>query len=239
MCIPEGVSFDKLNRILIAYLKAGADKKAVSYMDASIRSGIRNTMVSRNNKFLLYAGFLSRAKRRLKLTEQGVKYAQLMDWGRLDEAKDQLAEILKKCPLIEIVLDYVTINNEVTRDDLRRKIGAVAEVSKSIRFTIGINALIDMLAFSGLLQEKDGMYRRGEEIQTVSIVGPTGVEREKMRPVTPSAFGTFGELEIAKPKEVSIPISLTVNVTDITDIQKLRKILKVIKEELVEEKESR
>jgi small-conductance mechanosensitive channel len=43
---------------------------------------------------------------------------------------------------------------------------------------------------------------------------------------------------VAAPKDVSIPISLTVNVTDITDTQKLREILRAIREELLERKET-
>lgn len=62
MYVPEEANFDKLNRILIAYLKAGANEKAVSYRDASIRSGIAHTRVSANNKFFVHAGFLEEAQ---------------------------------------------------------------------------------------------------------------------------------------------------------------------------------
>ena len=230
-CIPESISFDKLNRILIAYLKAGADKKAVSYRDASLRSGVRHIEVSANNKFFLYAGFLTEEGRgRFKLTENGVKYAQLLDWGRLDEAKDSLREILKECSLINIILDYVTINNRVPRDDLRRKIGTDAQVSRARRFTVGINALIDMLVFSGLLQEEDEILMRGKEIAERAL--PT---KEKTVTTTRPPFrGLEVPTPLGKPKEVSMPISLTVNVSDVTDIQKLREILRAIKEELLE-----
>ena len=235
MCIPEQINFDKLNRILISYLKAGANEKAVSYRDASIRSGIVHTYVSANNKFFVYAGFLEEAQRgRFRLTERGAKYAQLLDWGRLDESKDQLREILGECWLVNTVLDYVSINKEATRDDLSRMIGSQASVSRAGRFLRGINAFIDMLVFSGLLQEEDELLKKGEEKEAAPLP-PTISIKEKKRAITtkPSPFGTFG-----RPKEVSIPISLTVNVTDTTDIQKLRDILKAIKEELLEEKET-
>lgn len=238
MCIPESLSFDKLNLVLIAYLKAGADRKAVSYRDASIRSGVTHTRVSANNKFFAYAGFLGEeGKGRFRLTEDGAKYAQLLDWGRLEEAKTQLRKILKDCSLINIVLDYVAINNEVTRDDLRRKIGSVAEVSRARRFTVGINAFIDMLAFSELLHEENEMFRRGKEITEGEIPSKISVTEEPEKTIaktTPS----FRRYVVTTPKAVSVPISLTVNITDDTDIQKLREILRAIKEELWEKKET-
>jgi hypothetical protein len=49
---------------------------------------------------------------------------------------------------------------------------------------------------------------------------------------------SFRRYVVAAPKDVSIPISLTVNVTDITDTQKLREILRAIREELLERKET-
>jgi len=239
-CIPEYIGFDRLNLILIAYLKAGADKKAVSYRDASLRSGVAHTLVSANNKFFVYAGFLAEeGKGRFRLTEKGAKYAQLLDWGRLDEAKDQLEEILRECSLINIVVDYVSGRNEVGRDDLRRYIGTITPVSRARRFMVGINALIDMLAFSGLLQEEDGMFKRGVEKEERIPEVVSAKEKEMPVTTTPSPFRRLEVSPlITKPKEVSIPISLTVNVTDTTDIQKLREILRAIKEELSEKKET-
>lgn len=234
MCIPEYLGFDKLNRILIAYIKAGADRKAVSYRDASVRSGIAHTMVSINNKFFVYAGFLTEeGKGRFKLTENGSKYVQLLDWGRLDEAKEPLRVILKECSLVDVTLDYVSINEQVARDDLRRMIGSRVEVSRARRYMVGINALIDMLVFSGLLQEEDGTLKRGKQIEPREL--PIEVAREPITATTPWS-GLETPTLLTKPKQVSMPISLTVNVSDVTDVQKLREILRAIKEELLEEK---
>lgn len=239
ICVPESVSFDKLNRILIAYLKAGADEKTVSYRDASIRSGVSHVNVSANNKFFVYAGFLMEEGRgRFRLTEDGAKYAQLMDWGRLEEAKEQLGKILRGCSLVKIILDYVSLQNEVTRDDLRRKIGSAAHVTRTGRFKIGINALTDMIVFSGLLDEEGDMLKIG--MQEVEVV--TEEEGKEIAPGLFSLRKYVSEHPIrgltVKPKEISIPISLTINVTDATDVVKLREILRAIKEELLEEKET-
>lgn len=127
-------------------------------------------------------------------------------------------------------MDYIILNKEAPRDDLGRKIGSIAGVSKAKRFTAGINAIIDMLVFSGLLFEENNMLRRGVE----------EVELPEVTPLPPSEdrrVYEFPGLILKKPRKVSIPISLTVNISDATDIQKLREILRAIKEELFEEKE--
>jgi hypothetical protein len=232
-CVPEYLSYDSLNRILIAYLKSGADKKAVSYRDASIRSGIHYTRVSGNNKFFVYAGFLTEeGKGSFKLTENGSKYAQLLDWGRLDEAKEPLIAILKECSLVNIIVDYITINEKVTRDDFRMKIGSIANISRAKRYVAGINALVDMLIFSGLITEEDGTIRKGEQVEY-----PVEAKvQEKRAPSAP----TFGGLEkptiLAKPKEINVPISLSIDISAVDDVEKLREILRAIREELVEGK---
>jgi hypothetical protein len=231
MCIPESLSFDTLNLILIAYLKAGADKKAVSYRDASVRSGISHVQISVNNKFFVYSGFLlEEGKGLFRLTEGGAKYAQLLDWGRLEEAKSVLRAILSECSLVRIAVDYVGLNKEVARDDLERKLGSIAEVSKARRFTVGIKALTDMLAFSGLLHEENNMIRRGViEVEPQVETRPT--------PLPKKAF-EVPDIVLKPPTETTIPISLTINVTDTTDVQKLREILRAIREEPFKEKET-
>lgn len=232
MCIPESLSFDTLNLILIAYLKAGADKKAVSYRDASVRSGISHVMISVNNKFFVYSGFLAEEGKGLfRLTEKGAKYAQLLDWGRLVEAKFELKAILSECSLVRIAVDYVGLNKEVARDDLERKIGSIAGLSKARRFTVGIKALIDMLVFSELLHEENNMIRRG-----VIEVEPPEVETRPAQ--LPKKVFEAPSLVLKPPKETAMPISLTINVTDTTDVQKLREILRAVREELFKKEET-
>jgi len=243
-CVPENIGLDSLNLILIAYLKAGADKKAVSYREASLRSGVHHTVVSANNKFYVSAGFLLEGGNgQFKLTEIGAKYAQMLDWGQLEEAKVQLRKLLPKCPIINVTLDYVGLKKDVTRESLNAKIGIDANLSRVARHVTGINALIDMLIFAGLLEEKGGKVMRVHE-------EPKVPEREKPD-VTRKTSGTgflpssgidfdllFKPTDTAQtPKQKSmLPVSLTINVTDATDIKKLREILKVVREELSADK---
>jgi hypothetical protein len=239
VCVPEHIGLDSLNLILIAYLKAGADKKAVSYREASLRSGVHYTIVSANNKFYVSAGFLvEEGKGQLKLTEIGAKYAQMLDWGRLEEAKAQLRQLLLKCPIVNVTLDYVGLKKEVTREDLNTKIGSDVHLSRAARYVTGINALIDMLVSAGLLEEKEGKLRKVAEGAKIAerekpAVAAKGFEDSFFRSNIDfdTIFKPTRTVETPKPKSM-MPVSLTINVTDATDIKKLKQILKAIREEL-------
>lgn len=57
------------------------------------------------------------------------------------------------------IIDYVRINETVNRSDLLTAIATMAHVPKQAKYVTGINAVIDMLAFSGLLSEEDGVLK--------------------------------------------------------------------------------
>jgi len=218
--IPEGIGLEILNRILLAYLKAGANEKAINYMDAAARSGAHHTKVSLNNKFLVAANFLTEEGRgTFKLTEKATKYTQMLDWGRLEEAKEPLREILNDYTLVRTVIDYITINNRVSRDDLITKIVSMSGVTKKTRYVTGVNTMIDMLTFSGLVREDDGMltYVEKPPKPVPEITLPTPSLEKKVGPT---------------PREPIVPITIAISVTESTDVEKLKAVIKAIKEAL-------
>lgn len=233
MYIPENLNFDQFNRILIAYLKAGASEKAVNYKEAATRAGIHHTVISLNNKFLVSAGFLTEEKKNFKLTEKGAKYAQTLDWGRLDDAKGLLREILKEYNLVRMILDYVGINKRVSRDDLTTRIGSMIQVPRGDRYTRGITTMIDMLTFSGSLREEEGMLEHVEKpIETTEA-------RPSITETLPSIPQRENIPQIPVVTRPSIPITIAVNVSEATDVKKLKKVIRAIKEELYGEGEKK
>lgn len=223
MNIPEKINFNSLNRILIAYLKAGSHEKPIDYKEAATRSGIRYTSVSLNNKFFVSSGFLTEESRgRFKLTEKGAKYAQMLDWGRIDESKEALREILKDDGLSKIVVDYVSIAKNVTKENIVTTIALKTGVQKRGRYIIGMNSYIDMLIFSGLIQEEEGKYVvvkdffKPSPIFSIETPKPMAVER------------------ITQAKTPPIPVSITLNIDEKTDLEKIKSIIKAVKETLQE-----
>ena len=217
---PIYIGLDALNKILIAYLRAGEDEKSISYTDVAKTSGVHPANVSRNNKFLVYSGFLSMEKRgHFKLTEKGSKYVRLLDWGRLEEAKRHLREIIQECPLFKKALDFISISKEVSRDDLMGRIAMIAEVPPKPQYKVGISAIIDMLLLSDLVREENGRIVF-QEVKPLHMPPPPIPEAPPPPPP---------EAKEAKPP---IPIGITINVSDVSDIEKLKKIIRAVKEVL-------
>jgi hypothetical protein len=217
--IPEGATFETLNRILMAYLKAGAYEKPVSYRDAAIRSGVHRTIVSLNDKFFVSSGFLTEEGRAaFRLSEKAMKYVQLLDWGKTEEAKEPLGELLAEYGFIKTILDYVTINKKVTKDELMTKVISILGIQRRTRYVTGINSLFDMLTFSGLLKEEDGTF------SAVAPSVPEAVERPARTIELPSV----------EPKKPIIPISISLMISEETDIEKLKTIIRALKEVLQE-----
>jgi hypothetical protein len=217
--IPEGATFETLNRILMAYLKAGASEKPVGYRDAATRSGVHRTVVSLNDKFFVSSGFLIEEERAtFRLSEKAMKYVQLMDWGKTEEAKEPLGELLAEYGLVKTILDYVAINKKVTKDELMTKIISILGIRRRSRYVTGINSLFDMMTFSGLLKEEDGSF------SAVTPTIPEAVERPK-RAI---------ELPTVEPKKPIIPISISLMINEETNIEKLKAVIQALKEVLQE-----
>jgi len=223
--IPEAVTFDTLNRILMAYLKAGAYEKPVNYKDAATKSGVHRTIVSLNNKFLISSGFLiEEARGSFRLSETATRYVQLLDWGKTEEAKEPLRELLPKYDFIKNILDYVAINKKVTKDDLTTKMISILGIQKRARYTTGINSLLEMLTFSGLVKEEDGTFSIGESsMKTTSA---------KTTPMIPVRSEISASAEIGKK---AIPISISLTVTENTNVEKLKAVIRALKEVLQEQ----
>jgi hypothetical protein len=221
--IPEAVTFETLNRILKAYLRAGAYEKPVSYKDAANRSGVHPTVVSSNNKFLVSSGFLTEGGRgTFKLSEKATRYVQLLDWEKMEEAKEPLKELLPESPFVKQILDYVNINKKVTKEDLMTKIISILGLPKKSRYTAGVNSLFEMLTFSGLLQEEDGTYSSGKQLAT----------SEKLPTITkPIDLPSSATVVAKKP---TIPITVSLMIDEKTDVEQLKKVLRALREVLQE-----
>lgn len=220
--IPENVTFETMNRILLAYLRAGAFEGPVNYREATSRSGVHRTVVSLNNKFLVSAGFLTEeARGTYRLSEKAVRYVQLLDWNKIEESKEPLREILTEYAYFKSLLDFVIINRKVTREDLMTRIITDLGLRRNVRYTMGMNALLDMLVFSGLLKEEDGSYSAVRFEKGIL----KGTQPERPAPLLTSE---------PEKKAVTMPISISLVVDENTNIEKLKTILKAVKEVLQE-----
>jgi len=220
IAIPQMLGLDALTKILVAYLKAGGDKEEKKANDVAEISGVAANNVSLNNKFFASIGLLQGTRGVYKLTDVGIRYATALDWGRLDEAKRILAEVLKGRPLVVKTLSYVEINQPVTKDDLIGKIAFLAYVRNEPRYQVGIKAFVEMLTMSSLLTEdKDG-----------KITAERRQLHEELKPTTPKVAK-----ETITRAPATLPLSITINIGEHTEIDKIKAMIRAVREALSED----
>lgn len=238
--LPEA-SFELLNKILLAYLKTGADKKSVYYKDAAKTGEIPATVVSGNTKFLTYMGFASTEKRGYsRLTEAGKNYVNMFDWGQLEESKKPLRDLLSSSPMIDRVLAALSMERSIPRENFVSRIAGIIEVPRSSRSNRGINALIDMLVFSGLVKESEDNIElvEYEGVFRTEVVADTGLPRMPQREDHPLEDRALTAAPPAGEWFTGATVKISVEVNNETDPDKLKEVLKVIKDSFRDEEDS-
>jgi hypothetical protein len=228
--VPQMLKVEVLSKILVAYLKCGADKAPASSNEVAQLAKVASNNVGLNNRFFESIGLLEGQRGSYKLTEAGANYARALDWGRVDEANKILFETIKDKPVVQKTVSYVSLNKPVGREDLVGRIATIANVKREPRFETGIKALIDMLVVSNLLKEEES----GQLV-------PASIS-EKPKEALLEPFEVTKEKSLEQKEVESYPkiapqgpaIGLTVMVDSNTDVEKLKAILRAIKEVLAE-----
>lgn len=229
--VPQMVGFEVLTKIVIGYLKVGADQEEKRYSEVGTVANVSENNVSLNAKFLKSIGILEGSRGRFKLTSKGAQYAQSLDWGRLNEANKLLRELLKDRLITQRSLGYVDINKPVEREALVGQIAVIAGVRRESRFETGIRGFVDMLVTSGLLEEDaDEKLVIGKPLKPVLGSEPRGEGGVKIGLEAPQL-----SKKEAFPERTVFPISLSFNIDNETDVENLKKLLRVIKEEFSED----
>lgn len=154
IAIPQMIGSEKLNNIIIAALKVGADKQEKPYSEIAEMSKISFDNISRNVKFFVSIGIAhsDTSRANFKLTPLGTKYAQALDWGQTANATDALRDCIRDKPLTAKVLGFIGMH-QPTKDELVGQIAIFASAPKEGRFITGINGYIDFLLTSKLIVE--------------------------------------------------------------------------------------
>jgi hypothetical protein len=156
--LPES-GFEQVRRILQAYHSAarGSTETPVSLDDLVKRTAINRTAVSSNNAFLLSLGLIEGGNAK-RLTPLGVRAALVLDHEGAPEAQEAWKEVVENSEL-ERIVDAVRIRQGMDEDALLSHIVLTAGVPKTSRWLTGARTVVDLLQFSGLLVEKDGLFK--------------------------------------------------------------------------------
>jgi len=217
---------NKINDLIRGFLLSGADEGVVSVSDAADRAGMTSDLASRQTRFLCDSGILIKEGMKFRLTEDGVNYARFVDWNQDESAKKILSDILSRYELATKIVHFIRVTGPVSRDDLIRRVGVLSNVPSTPMHATGAGAFIDMLLFSGMIEEKDkNLYIVGQQQQT-------GDRPLAVTQVTKSRDTSLLELE--EPRGQRFSINITLNVDSQITSTRLRELIRIVKEELQE-----
>ena len=158
--LPKGVGHETLLSVVAGWHGAGAATDPVLTATVSETTGIEDA-VGRQTRFLESLGVLEAEGQRHRLTEAGAPLAAALDAGRSAEARSHARTLFEAWPFTDRVVGIVR-GNPLAEDALVRQVGALAgtDLDRS-RHRTGTRALVETLAWAGLLGWEEGAYVPG------------------------------------------------------------------------------
>lgn len=182
--IPKRASRDQLLSILKAYYLEGAHNDAVT------TSAVENTLgtsdiVGRQTAFLTEIGILEKEGTKRRLTETGEKISEAIMAENDELAKSLFATNLQDWEFVVDITKFVQMRDDgASRDSLAEFLDANASSSDRT----GINSLIDILTWSGVLEKaEDGFIVGSSTPANHDIDDP--ISGEDGKPTTKNDFG--------------------------------------------------
>lgn len=145
-------SYEQLCRIVMGYAQIG---KAASLGDVSKRTGIHDTVISGNNKFLMNLGIIEGGKNKV-ITPVGKKLGDALSHDLESEVSDIYRDIVDSNEFLRNLVGAIRIRKGMDEAALKAHIGYSAGAAKSSSVTTGTGTVVEILKRSGAIEERDG-----------------------------------------------------------------------------------
>jgi hypothetical protein len=145
-------SYEELVRVIKAY---GGVSEPISLMEASSRSALNPTSISRNAGFLTATGILEAGKKKVA-TPYGKELSRALEHNIVDEIKRCWKMVLSGNDFFEKLLSAIRIRNGMDEDTLQAHIAYSAGQPKKEKIMTGARTVIEVLKAAGLIIESDG-----------------------------------------------------------------------------------
>lgn len=205
-----GSSYEELVKIIRAYSHPSGP---ASPADVANVIGIHETVVSRNNGFLLAAGVVEGGNRK-SLTDPGRQLARALDHNMADEIARQWRSIVEQTEFLERLVSAVRIRNGMEPASLQTHVAYTAGQPNKGTVKTGSATVVEILKTAGLLQERDGKLHSVGAEGTQPDVAESGVIHETATAVRrPEPAETFRApaIDVAVGTGVSVQIRVAVN----------------------------
>jgi hypothetical protein len=165
-------SFDELKKIIQGYAGRG---EAKSLSDVQRLTGVSETMISRNNSFLVETGIITEGKATKNATELGKRLGRAFEYNRAEEITSSLRDVVQQTEFLSDLPSLIRVRGGMSHDDLSGHI-LFSSGSANNKFKIaGANAIVQLLQEAELIADDNGTFRvkagSNEESSTQNIPG--------------------------------------------------------------------
>ena len=183
-------------------------------------SGLTVGTVSRNNRFFLSIGILSKAGSNILLTEKGSQLALAIDYNDVEDASRIWKSIVAETEFFKKILGALDIKREMTEEEFSQYISKTAGFPNIPDYIKGGKTVIDILKESGLIEvSENGKLIVTPEYRSLgtlpSTTGPKELSPQKEARID-DALKMEEEIQVIKSRQsasiAQVPIVLNINV---------------------------
>lgn len=147
-----GSSYKELIKIIQGYRQAGQD--AVP-SDVARVVGIHETIVSRNNRFLVAVGIVQGGKKK-SITTTGTELALALEYEDGEQVGAKWREIVEASEFLQKVVAAVKIRKGMDEPSLATHVAYSAGQPKTSAVLTGAGTIVEILKVAGILREETG-----------------------------------------------------------------------------------
>lgn len=221
-------SYDELCKIIIAY---GRLEKPSTLDHVNTLAGVGKTVVSANNAFLSFIGFIEGGKAK-QATELGKKLAQALEFDVTDQVQSAWKGVVDGNEFLRKMALALRIRKTMEESAFVSHVAYSAGEPKSGYAMTGARAVIDILRASGLVEESDGKLTSTEtpEASDIPSFGKPTITVRPPRVSRPLATSFDGEVPSSAPS-VRIEVRIDAKPSELDDLApRLKRFLKALAE---------
>jgi hypothetical protein len=219
--------YEALVRIIVGYLRAGANKSAVTVSNVADLIAVKSPNISSSNGFLVSTEILERSDKGYKLTPDGLELAKVLDYLGEDisapEVRSAWQAIVAKNDFLRRVSTAVRVRGSMDTEAFARHIALTGGAPNKPQYMTGARTIITILkAANELIEDEDGTLKVADDTksngQDIVVQRPTTVKNQ-----------TTSVVSHHVPTLATMPLTLMIQVTPATNDDELVKLAQRIK----------
>jgi len=219
MAVPYAISLRGLLEVISAWNRARAYDESLSAQEVADRASYKTKTVTRQSPFLCQIGILEREGQKYRLSPVGRRVAKLADHSQEAEFKDAMRELLLHCRELRLVLEFLSKDSQVTKEQLVTRIIMHSDrPSDDHNARTGATALVDLLEEVGLIRLDEEVFHavsfpRQEIPKIIEVVDVEDV----VVPQFTSSMAVMREEKVGSAElDIRIQVSITAGQTSDT-----------------------